>query len=208
MAFPDDYTAWGGTAADFTTSRYDLKDGITLIRSRANPVTIWDGPGEDANRVMDLYDHTNAPVHELLSAASGLLRRFWAPSSYTELWASVQDGEAVQLVPHAGSGPGATDETVAPLLRTGLLTQVALGDEAAESGSPLRASIDARVAAAVTTTPLELLWDGTGSSPPRPATTRPVHFRGPTAPSGAGTTAGGGWAMVPTLDSYFWDDFS
>jgi len=102
MAFPDGYTAWGGTAADFTTSRYDLRDGITLIRSRANKVTIWGGPGDDAVQVTDLYDHTMAPVTELLSAPSGLLRTFWAPTVHEELWASVQDGELVQLVPHTG----------------------------------------------------------------------------------------------------------
>lgn len=51
-------------------------------------------------------------------------------------------------------------------------------------------------------TPLELRATA-GTYAPRPATTRPVHFIGPTPPAGNGSTAGGG-GMVPELDAWFW----
>lgn len=102
MAFPDGYIAWGGTAADFTTTRYDLSEGVTLVRAKAAEVTIWDAPN-DGTQVVNLYDHNQAPVTTLETAASGMLRTFYATDDHEALFASVDGGERIRLIPHATS---------------------------------------------------------------------------------------------------------
>lgn len=103
MAFPDGYTEWGGTAADFTTSSYQVKDGVAVVRAQKSTVRVYDA-AEGGDQVTDLYNHDQAPVTELISATSGFLETFWAPDTYDQLWISVAGGQRVQLVRPAGLG--------------------------------------------------------------------------------------------------------
>lgn len=109
MAFPDDYTPWGGTTADFIVSLHKLGGGVSVVKVASAPVLVFDGPHLDSDPVTDLRDPDGEPITTLRSDPSGNLPEFWAPDTVGEVWVQAgEDGPRLRLITRGAPGADGT----------------------------------------------------------------------------------------------------